>query len=605
MRRSMQHLDESFESFEDRPHDEYTPNTSPQKQALNMSWVDEPSVDQPRETLNEATDFVRSLSEKIIRQTLADMDTIDKGSKQTPGARPSSLTPFDERAETESEPHLTEDDIQKCRLPSLPSLELDKDYDRRPTALSFQARPCQEKYSAAIPKLEVIGQITTPNTTPKAASPIVTPREKPAPVAHVDVVDPKPCDVSVMSALSSPFEETHVHPLDVVDARRPQSSVELSGFRTPVDALSLTDDKSVRIEGQEEDEAGSVDDDDDDEEEEEEEEELEEELEEEEEERQEPPKRKKMKKTKKKKKTPRAAYVDPDEDSQTGCVSNFLNAMCSPFLGDESGQKTRSVQKTRSRRRRDPSDDDTPNTVSETDEEDYDSGDGRRPSSRRRRNERMSSQEMIAEIGGMADTLVDGLTESFTSMFGLESCKQKSKRRKSSRRSYSCRGDNDDDEESTDPSNDALTADFVADEGTVEDTLGDIMDDEGEIVRIIPEARYREKPVRKHDRPPLPGKFRASRSGVRSPNSPASSENSLERIQQILRNKENNHFSSKRRSENVKRNLELLQTADAPTGYMGRISVVQSTRTKTANKNQDNKKRDNTKKGLLGFLRKK
>ena len=378
-------------SFEDRPHDEYTPTSSPDKKSRSSNqrsiWrkdessidqprgaarYDEPSIDQPRETLKESTDFVRCLSERVIRQTIADMDTIDHGLP----VQQHSPRPFDEGGE----PHLTEDDIRHCTLPSLPSLELDKDYNR-PTELPFQAH--QEKYKTSLPirHLDVIG---TP-TTFKTMSP-VTAAEKPAPISHVDVdYVNKPSDGSVMSALSSPFDDhTHqMNPFDFRDSHRPQANVEsLSGFRTPVDALSLADDRSVRIEGQEE---------------------MEENV----------PQPKTKRPRKKEYDT-----VDPDEESQAGCVSNFLNVVCAPIVGEDAVQNKR---RSKHPRRSKYSDDDTPNTQSETDEDEDSGGDKRRKAPRRRnKSGRMSSEELIAEIGVMADTVVEGIAQSFGSMFDAD-----------------------------------------------------------------------------------------------------------------------------------------------------------------------------------------
>lgn len=604
-------------SFEDRPHDEYTPTSSPVKQSLNTpnNWADEASVDQPRETLNDASDFVRSLSQKIIRQTLADIDTIDhglpagskaSGSKTSgPTLRPSSATPFDERSQQQRQQHLTEDDIAKCMLPSLPSMELDKDYDRPTlTELPFQARhPNQEKFGT--PKLEVIGQITTPNTTPKAISPPAV--DKPAPVALVDVDHVnKPCDGSVMSALSSPFDDSPKHhpcnsntPLDVMDAHRPQiSTIEIhSGFRTPVDALSLTDDRSVRIEGQVDDVIEVVEGGDDDEEEE------------------------RSPGSKRRSKSPRKEYViEPDDMSQVGCVSSFLSAVCNATMAERGNvQKRRKKRPSKQqRRRKEHADDDTPNTMSETDEEDESPSRRRKHQARSRRSkpssvsddDRMSSQEMIAEIGDMADKMVEGIANSFNSMFNSEGGAREPKRksrhgsnRRRSRRDYS-------DLDEYDVTSDPVSEEFVIDENTMGDTTIEKThreEDDDEILQIVP--RKRDLQLRKHDRPPLPMKNRSRSGTARSPGSgTGSQENSLERIQEILRSKDSSHHSTLRRSAHVKRNLELLQAADASAlgdfGTISKITVIDSpTKQKGGNKHYD-KKKDN-KKGLLGFLRKK
>jgi hypothetical protein len=595
-------------SFEDRPHDEYTPTSSPLKQS--HQWSDEPSIDRPRETLQDSSEFVRSLSQKVIRQTLADMDTIHHGLTSTPSAtpsggptlRPASETPFDEQGDAGvgSDPRLTEDDIQMCMLPSLPSFENDKDYSRPPTKTQLPFHPKQKSgCKAPVKKLEVIGQITTPQSTPKRLSP-PNATNKPAPVPQIDLDNAKPCDGSVMSALSSPFDDATVDdPLDGLDARRPQAQMEvLGGFRTPVDALSLADDKSVRIENQ--------DDDEDEEDEEEEEEEAgveeEEEVEVEDEEQEQESSRRKKKPTRQ---SQRQVYVDPDDMSQTGCVGSFLNVICSPLTGGEVNHKKKRAHR---RDSDDHSNDDTPETRSETDEDDDEpSGERRRRSSHRHRSkssEELSGQEMISEIGGMADTLVDGIAASFGSMFGsTKELKRRPASRRSSRRHQYDSASDIMDESTYDPSTLDETDDFGGDETTVEDTVEDM----GDIVRIMP--RPRERPVGKHDRPPLPMKHR-SPSRHASPKGP---ESSLERIQGILRSKDSSHHSSTRRSANVKRNLELLQAADAPVmndfGNIGRISVVDSSssarqRSKSTGRAQDNKKKDN-KKGLLGFLRKK
>ena len=164
-------------SFEDRPHDEYTPTSSPHKQSLHHHWSDDPSIDRPRETLQDSSEFVRSLSQKVIRQTLAEMDHAGFGSTQSvtpsggPTLRPASEQPFDEQGDVAgNDPRLTEDDIQMCMLPSLPSFENDKDYSRPPTKTQLPFYPKQESgYKTPMKKLEVIGQITTPQSTPKAA----------------------------------------------------------------------------------------------------------------------------------------------------------------------------------------------------------------------------------------------------------------------------------------------------------------------------------------------------------------------------------------------------------------------------------------------------
>ena len=309
-------------------------------------------------------------------------------------------------------------------------------------------------------------------------------------------------------------------------------------------------------------------------------------------------------KTRPKRPLQRKVYVDPDDESQSGCVTNFLNVICSPLTGGEENHKKKRAEP---RARREHSDDDTPETYSETDEDDEEPSDERRRRSsrrqRRKSSEQMSGQEMINEIGGMADTLVEGIAASFGSMFSsTKDPKRRSASKRNSRRQQYPEDSDELDESTYDPSTLDETYDPGADETTVEETVEDV----GDIVRIIPLPR--ERPVGKHDRPPLPMKHRSPRRA-----SPKASDNSLERIQEILRSKDTSHHSATRRSANVKRNLELLKSADAPAmndfGHIGKISVVDSTssarqRSKTTSRVQD-KRKDNKKAGLLGFLRKK
>jgi hypothetical protein len=353
----------------ERPHDEVTPNHTPLRVPspfVASPWRhDEPSVDHPRETIQNTswesfenpTEFVRSLSEKIIRKTLADMDardTIDHGHSPRVGTSFTgkgsdfSNTPSDEAGHglelakwINSRKTGTTDDGVKRNL--LPTLEEDRNHDRA------RAAQVQDRFDPYQP-CKLYGN---------------------APFEHVRVNHARECDETVLSVLTNPtFNESRQTMYESKTMSRQHSFT--SDFQTTVDALSATDEQSVQIAEREET----------------------------------TPSRKVRRPSSRRRY--KVDNVEDDESIKLGCIG-YMDAIydeyCAPVAKNGGGRKRKNKVKLRGK---DWASEGTPRTSEESDQDD--NGDWGRKSSTSEATT-VSGGEAIPSLGTLATLFIDGILE--------------------------------------------------------------------------------------------------------------------------------------------------------------------------------------------------
>ena len=544
---------------------------------------DEPSVDHPREAIDSTT-FVRSLSEKIIRQTIADMDmdTIDHGLHQedrysdfTGGQRAGSNAPSDEGH------HRYKHELRQkvgSRSLGLPFLDLDEEYGRSRDPMGLD-----EYRARATSHLEVI------DDKYKAASDVD------APLAHVSVK--QACDGSVLSALSSPWDESRQGShgkKSPVPLRRQPSVDNLSDFRTTVDAFSMTDEMSVQI-GPADDEA-----------------------------RERSQVRSPVRSPKRS--TMRFRVEDSNENEAT-CVTSFYTALCGP--GSEgSNSKRRSGSRGRKTSTTDYS---TSATEAETDEESSWIYRGKWSRARGASVQTNPDDDPIGALGDVADTFINGVVDNLRSMMEISGTKSEEAESRTIKKRHSTSQHSSGSQKSTASRPRSVSEGNKSSvpskatrppvwkhepaNGEDDDAVDDILS------KLSEKVENAERAYERQHLPPRPiGK---SRSKVQSlvlrdfsqKYVQKAEERPMDRIQSILKEPRTNHHASQRRSQNVLKNLELLQDANNVNvedfGKVSKISRVETAQrlgvdaeTKVKAGFEESKKRAG-RKGLLSFLRKK
>jgi hypothetical protein len=541
---------------------------------------DEPSVDHPRETIQNSsenfqspTDFVRSLSEKIIRKTLADMDardTIDHGHASkvctsfTGKGSDFSNTPSDEASHglefaqrMMSQKNGTTDDGVKRNL--LPALELDRNFDR---ARGAQVQDRFDPYQTCRQYEDV-------------------------PLAHVRVNNARACDDTVLSALSNPTFNEPRQTIDEGTTMRRQHSFA-SDFRTTVDALSATDEQSVQIAELEETTTSR----------------------------------------KRRRARPRPRYemdnVEDNESINPGCagfIGAIYDELCAPMAKNGGARKPKNKVKLRGK---DCSSEETLRTEEETDDDE--NGDWSRKSSTRKETP-ISGGEAFDALGTLATSFVDEILEN---MGVVKICAPEggATTKKTEKRKV----------QGTKKRNTTFGEDWncspIAEAGDDDDAADDIISRLSNKTPPADTLRQRElqtRPTNRKSLPPRPSSGRSPRSkqngppvrtAVRPQLRPKSqppmrsksrqgdtNERALDRIQEIMKKSE--RPTSKRRTESVMKNLELLKDMRGSDvgALVGRktttIKILSYDNTGVISQDNAQEKKRGGRKGLLGFRRKK
>lgn len=592
--------------YDDKPHDDFTPTQTPHDAS---SWRhDDPSVDNPRETIRYSTEMVRSLSEKIIRKTIADMDvmdTIDHGLTPIQDMSFSSKMrgsvfnshPSDETGHgLELSPRWKNGAIDDCAKRNLlPTLDLENDYDHA------RGHHVQDKFD---PLQTSHGQVKSYQNPP---------------MGHVNINHVKSCDEgTVTSALSNPtFDETR-HTINGPSVNRQLSTLSLlstlstlSDFRTTVDAFSATDEQSVQIEVPEEttrvvrgrpkyrthnaEEENIY------------------------------PKKTQVARAQPKYKVHKA---EEDESMDSACASigsgvfgASYEMFCKPGVKSSGGKVRKNYVKQRGKK--DSPSEGTLRTEEESDENNSQEGDGEL-SRCRNKTEQFTCEDAICSLGDMATTLIDGIFENLGVLKicdnGCNSKRKSPKRRGASKKRHMVFGDDWDrnprerEEEDDDAAAEIISKISIKTPPTTPDS----------------HSRSR-KNSRNHGRkflPPRPIDRSQSRRPVRTAVRPQAhpqvrskvqqegmEETEFDRIQDILKKAERPVPHSKKISVSVMRNLQLLNDSRGPElGDFGETERIASVDKKlptikiipTGNDGNDVRdKNRGSRKGLLGFFRKK